>query len=327
MANPCLRPRFTSDIPTESRCPRFAAARSNIAPITSGPASHGCSSCGKTLRTTTYPSHDELGLNGSFAVFKKVETDVVGFEDFLQSNKDKIDPELLAAKMCGRWRNGVPLALSPDTDSPAGGISPEQLNNFGYVDADGSGDPKGIRCPVGAHIRRVNPRGQPVAGQGVPGGSNNSHRLIRRGLPYGPTYDPSKPYDGIERGMLFHFINSNIENQYEFVLRQWVNDSEFAGAVRLHPKSKDPLIGTQNPAESIFVIPQANGAPPIEVTGLSSFVTTKAAAYVFLPSITAIKFIANLGEGRVIRRKYGSSSCRTPGIVQIVSRSDLKGES
>ena len=243
------------------------------------------------------PEPRKLGLNGSFAVFKKAETDVVGFENFLQSNKDKIDPELLAAKMLGRWRNGVPLALSPDTDSPAGGIPPEQLNNFEYVDADGSGDPKGICCPVGAHIRRVNPRGQPVQGQGLPGGSNNSHRLIRRGLPYGPAYDPRQPYDGIERGMLFHFINANIENQYEFVLRQWVNDSEFAGAVRLPPKSKDPLIGTQKPAESIFVIPQADGGPPIEVTGLSSFVTTKAAAYLFLPSITAIKFIANLGEG------------------------------
>ena len=244
------------------------------------------------------PEPRALGLNGSFAVFKKVEHDVVGFEDFLQSNKDKIDPELLAAKMCGRWRNGVPLALSPDTDSPAEGISLEQLNEFEYVNADGSGDPKGIRCPVGAHIRRVNPRGSPVAGQGVPGGSNNSHRLIRRGLPYGPTYDPSKPYDGIERGILFHFINANIENQYEFVQRRWVNDSEFAGGVRLDPRSKDPLAGTQDPAESIFVIPQADGGPPIEVTGLSSFVTTKAAAYVFLPSITAIKFIAGLGEDR-----------------------------
>ena len=244
------------------------------------------------------PEPRQLGLNGSFAVFKKVETDVVRFEAFLQSNRDKIDPELLAAKMCGRWRNGVPLALSPDTDSPPGGVSPEQLNDFEYVNADGSGDPKGIHCPVGAHIRRVNPRGQPVAGQGVPGGSNNSHRLIRRGLPYGPTYDPRKPYDGIERGMLFHFINASIENQYEFVLRQWANDSEFAGAVRLHPRSKDPLIGTQDPAESIFVIPQADGGPPIEVRGFSSFITTKAAAYVFLPSITAIKFIANLRDGR-----------------------------
>jgi deferrochelatase/peroxidase EfeB len=243
------------------------------------------------------PEPRELGLNGSFAVFKMIETDVVGFENFLQSNKDKIDPELLAAKICGRWRNGVPLALSPDTDSPAGGIPPEQMNNYEYVNADGSGDPKGLRCPVGAHMRRINPRGQPVTGQGEPGGSNNTHRLIRRGLPYGPAYDPSKPYDGIERGLLGYFINSNIENQYEFVMGHWVNDSEFAGSVRLHPKSKDPMIGTQDPAESIFVIPQANGAPPIKVTGFSTFVKTKAAAYCFLPSVTAIKFIANLGAG------------------------------
>ena len=66
------------------------------------------------------PEPRELGLNGSFAVFKMVETDVVGFENFLQSKKDQIDPELLAAKICGRWRNGVPLALSPETDTLQG---------------------------------------------------------------------------------------------------------------------------------------------------------------------------------------------------------------
>lgn len=245
-------------------------------------------------RNYEVPEPKQLGLNGSFAVFKKIETDVVGFEAFLQSNKAKIDPELLAAKMCGRWRNGVPLALSPDTDSPAGGISPEQLNDFEYVNSDGSGDPRGIRCPVGAHIRRVNPRGQPIAGQGLPGGSNNSHRLTRCLLPYGPTYHPDKPYDGLERGLVGYFINTSIENQYEFVLRRWVNDGEFAGALRLHPESKDPLAGTQEPAKGIFVIPQANGDPPIEVTGLSTFTTTKAAAYVFLPSIAAIKMIAKI---------------------------------
>jgi deferrochelatase/peroxidase EfeB len=241
------------------------------------------------------PEPRELGQNGSFACFKMVMTDVVGFEKFLQSNKDKIDPELLAAKICGRWRNGVPLALSPDTDSPPGGIPFEQLNNYEYVNADGSGDPKGLRCPVGAHMRRINPRGQPVTGQSHPGGSNNTHRLIRRGMPYGPVYDPAKPYDGIERGLLGYFINSSFENQYEFVLSQWVNDSAFAGAVRLNPKSKDPMIGTQDPAQSIFVIPQADGAPAINVTDFSTFVTTKAAAYCFLPSITAIKFISALG--------------------------------
>jgi deferrochelatase/peroxidase EfeB len=240
------------------------------------------------------PEPREVGLNGSFAVFKMIETDVVGFEENLQKNKEKIDPELLAAKICGRWRNGVPLALSPETDSPAGGISRDQLNNFGYVNADGSGDPRGLRCPVGAHIRRVNPRGQPITGQGEPGGSNNSHRMIRRGMPYGPIYDPTKPYDGIERGLLGYFINASIENQFEFVLRRWVNDAEFAGAVRLNPKSKDPMVGTQDPAESIFVIPQPNGAPPVEMTGFSSFLKTKAAAYCFLPSITALKFISQL---------------------------------
>jgi deferrochelatase/peroxidase EfeB len=240
------------------------------------------------------PEPRELGLNGSFAVFKMIVTDVVAFEEFLQSNKDKIDPELLAAKMCGRWRNGVPLALSPDTDSPTGGIAREQLNDFEYVNTDGSGDPRGLRCPVGAHIRRVNPRGQPITGQGHPGGSNNTHRLIRRGMPYGPAYDPTQPYDGIERGLLGYFISSSIENQYEFILGQWVNDSEFAGAVRLHPKSRDPIIGTQDPTVSVFMIPQSNGAPPLQITGLSTFISTKAAAYCFLPSVAAIKFIAKL---------------------------------
>jgi deferrochelatase/peroxidase EfeB len=240
------------------------------------------------------PEPRELGLNGSFAVFKMIETDVAGFENFLQANKGTIDPELLAAKICGRWRNGVPLELSPDTDSPPGGIAPERMNDYGYVNADGSGDPRGLRCPVGAHMRRINPRGQPVAGQGRNGGSNNTHRLIRRGMPYGPAFDPLQPHDGLERGLLGYFINSNIENQYEFVLSQWVNDAAFAGAVRLNPKSRDPMIGAQDPSDSIFVIPQADGAPPIAIRGFASFATTKAAAYCFLPSVTAIRFIAGL---------------------------------
>ena len=242
------------------------------------------------------PKPAALGLNGSFAVFKIVETDVVGFETFLQSKKDVIDPELLAAKMCGRWRNGVPLALSPDTDSPPGGIPAERLNDFEYVNADGSGDPRGLGCPVGAHTRRMNPRGQPVTGQGIPGGSNNTHRIMRRGLPYGPAYDHTQPYDGVPRGLLGYFILSNIENQYEFVLSQWVNNSAFAGAVRLPRKSRDPLIGAQDPAESLFEIPQGDGKPPIRITGLTSFTKTQGAAYCFLPSVTAIKFIAGLGE-------------------------------
>ena len=241
------------------------------------------------------PDPPELGRNGSFGVFMVMEQNVVGFENFLQSHRDKIDAELLAAKICGRWRNGVPLALSPDTDSPPGGIELDQLNDFDYVNKDGSGDPEGIRCPIGAHMRRVNPRGQPIKGQGVPGGSNNSHRLIRRGMPYGPAYQPGTPDDGIERGLLGYLINASIENQFEFVMREWLNGYDFVGASRLNPKAEDVMASRKsNPAESVFEIPQGNGQKPLTVTGFSSFVTTHASAYCFLPSITALKFIAGL---------------------------------
>jgi deferrochelatase/peroxidase EfeB len=240
------------------------------------------------------PDPPELGRNGSFGVFRIEEQDVVGFENFLQSKKDQIDPELLAAKLMGRWRNGMPLALSPDTDSPLGGFDPAKLNGFDYVDADGSGDPWGERTPIGAHIRRVNPRGQPIKGQSAPGGSNNDHRLLRRALPYGPTYDPDAPWDGIERGLIGHFVNTSIENQFEFVLREWINNSDAVGRVRLDPRSKDVVIGANDPDDSIFEIPQPGGAPPIRVTGFGTFTHTRATAYCFLPSITALRFIAGL---------------------------------
>src|SRR4051812_39226993 len=134
---------------------------------------------------------------------------------------------------------------------------------------------------------RLRVRAFPAAAMIPTGSSAAACRTAQR-------FDRTKPHDGIERGLLGYFINSSIENQYEFVLGHWVNDSEFAGAVRLNPKSKDPMIGTQDPAESIFVIPQNNGETPIKVTGFGSFVTTRAAAYCFLPSITAMKFISNL---------------------------------
>jgi deferrochelatase/peroxidase EfeB len=239
------------------------------------------------------PDPPHLGRNGSFVAFRVSQQDVVGFEEFLQSHRDVIDPELLAAKICGRWRNGVPLALSPETDSPPGRIAPDQLNDFEYVNPDGSGDPSGLRTPIGSHIRRVTPRGQPIKGQGRPGGSNNDHRIIRRGMPYGPTYVPDEPYDGIERGLLGYFINASIDNQFEFVTREWLNNYEFVGATRLDPHAKNVITGTNNPADSVFEIPQPDG-PPLRITGFGSFVTTRAAAYCFLPSLTALRFIAGL---------------------------------
>ena len=41
------------------------------------------------------------------------------------------NPELIAAKLCGRWRNGVPLALSPST--PDTELPFEKYNAFDYA--------------------------------------------------------------------------------------------------------------------------------------------------------------------------------------------------
>ena len=62
-------------------------------------------------------------------------------------------------------------------------------------------------------------------------------------MPYGPAYDPSVPYDGVERGLLGYFVNSYIENQYEFVLKEWAEAGEFAGRVRLSPSPRTSSSG------------------------------------------------------------------------------------
>ena len=146
------------------------------------------------------PQPEVLGYNGSFNAFRVLEQDVVGFEEYLTTTATKLlaDPqvnellppgaeakigadfsrrdalrEVIAANMCGRWRNGVPLALSPDTPNPS---PPVSTTKFDYDSASS--------CPYGAHIRRCNPRGAQIV-QRV---ANHSRRLVRRGMPYGPAY-------------------------------------------------------------------------------------------------------------------------------------------
>jgi deferrochelatase/peroxidase EfeB len=247
------------------------------------------------------PDPEPLGMNGSFNAFRVLQQDVAGFEAYLDSaanellnhpnGNELLAPgaeasigafpsrhaalrEVVAANMCGRWRNGVPMALSPDTPNPS---PPVDLTDFDY--------PSDSRCPYGAHIRRSNPRGAQIV-QRV---ANNSRRLIRRGLPYGPAYDPAKP-DGIERGLLGNFIGANLGAQFEAMMCDWLNlglqDPRVTG-------SNDALIGANEPATSWFDIPLKSGAT-IRLRGLPRFVWTRGGAYTFLPSIPAIKHLASL---------------------------------
>lgn len=249
----------------------------------------------------------ELSTNSSFAAFRVLEQDVVRFESFLTdySAKAGIDVETLAAKVCGRWRNGVPLVLSPDTPTPDPPVAPEQINDYDYINTDPAlDDTLGYRCPIGAHMRRANPRSEKVAG-----GGQHLHRIIRRAMPYGPLYDEAEPVD-VERGLIGYFINADLGNQFEFLMSQWVNRSDFvmsatgpdptnhANAVK-NISGQDVVLGVNDPGDSSFTLSSpGSGATPWSnqaLTGFSRFVNTRGGAYTYLPSITAIRYLAGLG--------------------------------
>ncbi len=240
--------------------------------------------------TYPVPTPPELGRNGSFVAFRILAQDCHGFEQFLTDAADKtgLDRELIAAKLCGRWRNGVPLSLSPD--SPGDHIPMEQRNSFDYVPGgsapDAFDDTRGYRCPLGSHVRRMNPRHSTVAG-----GAGLKHRIIRRGLAYGPPYDPDNPDDGIERGLLGLFIGVSLKDQFEFLMSDWGNKGSFAPGLR---GTRDPVIGDNSGAGASFLIPVEGSKRPLELDGLSRFVTCRGAAYCFLPSATALRHISGL---------------------------------
>lgn len=230
------------------------------------------------------PEPPDLGFNGSFAAFRMLEQDVAAFAEFVtsQASATSLPEELIAAKLCGRWRNGTPLILSPGTDTPDPEIPHEALNDFDYVGQ--GGDERGYRCPIGSHIRRMNPRGQRVAGAG-----GHLHRIVRRGIPYGPPYDPAHPRDGHARGLLGLFIGVSLRDQFEFLMSQWANDGIFTAGLG---RTNDPLVGAHANGAGSFSIPRPEG--PVFLQGLSRFVTSRGGAYCFLPSISGIHYLLAL---------------------------------
>ena len=187
------------------------------------------------------PQPDVLGRNGTYAVFRKLHQRVAAFRRYLHENAaGPAEEELLAAKFVGRWPSGAPLALAPDKDDPELGADDERNNAFMYGD-----DPRGLKCPVGAHARRMNARDAVITGQ------VRLHRMIRRGTNYGPSLPPGVlDDDGADRGLMFAFVGARLDRQFEFVQREWVNDGKFIGA----PAERDPLIGVQDGGE--FTIPK-----------------------------------------------------------------------
>ncbi len=228
------------------------------------------------------PMPHALARNGTFMAFRKLHQNVASFRKYLdeQSKNFPGGKELLAAKFVGRWRDGSPLTLSPDKPDSKLAEDDKRNNNFSYKD-----DMDGHRCPMGAHIRRTNPRDAMLFSKLA-----DRRRIIRRGFPYGaytPEHQPANDTD--EHGIMYSFINSNFERQFEFVQQQWVHygNDFFQG------DDKDPLLGS-NDGKGKMVIQgdSKTDRPPHICTGLPSFVSTRGGDYFFIPSLTALRQIA-----------------------------------
>ncbi|GAB5438439.1 Dyp-type peroxidase [Falsiruegeria mediterranea] len=253
------------------------------------------------------PTPNELGHNGAFNAFRVLAQDTVGFEKYLSAAATELEThpevdqllspgaeenifgmkgdrhgalrEVVAAQMCGRWRNGMPYEKSPNSTGPIPN-TPGFLTNFDYD--------RGSRCPVGSHTRRANPRN----GHIVQRMSNYSRRIVRRGMSYGPNFDPTNLDDGkdAERGLLGNFLCANLGAQFEAVMCDWVNvglqDPDITGA-------SDPLLGANEPETSWFDLTLANGGS-IRLRGFPRFIKARGGAYTFLPSLSAIAYLSKL---------------------------------
>ena len=249
------------------------------------------------------PDKKDLGRNGTYLVMRQLRQDVRAFWQFVhgQAGGNAAQAEALAAAFVGRTRTGVPLS-APQAS---------KLNQFDFDD-----DPAGARCPIGAHIRRANPRNADYPGRPTRlarlladlgfgrkvfredlTSSVRFHRILRRGREYGPGLKPEDalvpaPVKDEERGLHFVCLNANIGRQFEFLQNAWLASVKFSGLTN----ESDPLLGTRAklagcPVTDAFTLPQ-DGAPARVVTGLPQFVTVRGGAYFFLPGLRALRYIA-----------------------------------
>jgi deferrochelatase/peroxidase EfeB len=249
------------------------------------------------------PDCRDFGRNGTYLVYRKLAQDVAGFWRFIEHASDGLggaedieekhkQMRWLAAKFTGRWPGGAPLTLSPDQDD----AKLEKENNFTYRPEDMNGN----ACPIGSHIRRSNPRDSILRVKDTAEQSfrtSGEHRIIRRGIGYGEPLFPAEaienPHvpmgiqdDGRPRGLQFFAINASIKRQFEFIQQTWLNNSKFNGL----EDNKDPISGDNDGLSHMEI---QSDPLRIRITGVPRFVTVKGGAYFFLPSITALNFLAN----------------------------------
>jgi deferrochelatase/peroxidase EfeB len=265
------------------------------------------------------PEKRDLGRNGAYLVFRDLEQDVRAFWQFIdrQAGSNPLERTRLGEAMVGRTMDGQPLV--PTISRKIAGVGSDdsdvRLNQFTY-----ESDVAGTRCPLGAHIRRANPRNGdfPYGTKGFIGwlirvfgfgrknlrddliASSRFHRILRRGREYGTKMSPEQALeaagtDARQSGLRFICLNANITRQFEFVQSAWIMSTKFDGLT----EESDPLLGNRAPIagcpfNDAFSIPQS-GRLRRRIKGLPQFVTVRGGAYFFLPGIRGLRYIASIG--------------------------------
>lgn len=217
--------------------------------------------------------------NSSFQVLRRLRQDVPGFWAQVEAAREEDAfgaQDLLAAKLVGRWRSGTPLARAPEHDSRSTHSSDDD-NEFDFSD-----DSNGHKTPRFAHIRKTFPRG-------VDQFSPRSHRMLRRGIPFGDPFDPTSGRgQGIdaERGLIFQCFVADIERQFEFMQQAWANNAGFPQ----DQDGPDPVIGA-NEAGASVTLKMSSG--PDEQLSFKRFVHTQGSVYGLAPSLTTLRALAS----------------------------------
>ena len=241
-------------------------------------------SSGPNLVLTEVPLGEGQADWGSYYVFRKLEQNVRRFKEHERDLAAALNltgdrRELAGAMVIGRFEDGTPVALSG-----AGRGANTPANDFVY--GDPKTDPQGYRCPFSAHIRKTNPRGDP---NGQTLDEQKSHRIARRGMPYGDTTPPGSNLDALPEtgvGLLFQCYQADLAHQFEFLQRAWANNVNMART----GTGIDPVIGqSSNGSIPDLKFPTQWGKPGSTPFSFHSVVTLKGGEYFFAPSISFLK--------------------------------------
>jgi Dyp-type peroxidase family len=252
------------------------------------------------------PSDRDLGRNGTYLVFRQLEQDVATFRKFLKTiakthygTDDEKTQEWIASRMVGRGYDGKPLISAPATPantSKANGPRNDFLYHFE--------DRFGVACPLGAHIRRANPRDVVGPDPHTALRLSRMHRILRRGRSYGKELPKDAlENDGVGRGLHFLCLNASIGGQFEFVQHTWLNNPHFS---RLYDEV-DVLGHVAGGGAMTIQDRPAN----LRIEGLPQFVSVRGGAYFFMPGIKALRALgAGAGETYVGRSAADSGDGR-----------------